>query len=349
MKRNRRIFTWHHWCGLAVGLFLLLMSISGAILVFADDYEAATDSKWSKVDNASGSFSYDASLSEVSRLYPGWEIRTYGSPAINEAIIYELRNKEARKRVYAHPVEGTILHVDEEAHKKWYKQLLLFHYTWFSGTAGKIFVFIIGILFLITLLTGLYVYRRSLIKVFRFRVKFNKRTRRSYHSSLHRIVGVWSLIFNLFIVATGLSMAGQVAIAALKAGAGSKSSATNQTFAVDHHRDALLQANKDFEVHLLRIRPAGNSIQFIGRYTSDPSYYGLYYSSFTINAETGIVENKTVLSEQSLGKRLLSMSGPLHFGNWGGLPVKILYCLFGFTPALLSITGFVIWRTKRRK
>ena len=180
------------------------MSISGAILVFADDYEAATDSRWSAGKQSFRQlFYYDASLPEVSRRFPGWEIRSYGSPAANEAVIYELRNKEARKRVYAHPVDGSILHVNEEAHKKWYKQLLLFHYTLFSGTAGKIIVFFIGVLFLITLITGLYVYRRSLIKVFRFRVKFNKRTRRSYHSSLHRIVGVWSLIFNMLIVATG--------------------------------------------------------------------------------------------------------------------------------------------------
>jgi uncharacterized iron-regulated membrane protein len=43
------------------------------------------------------------------------------------------------------------------------------------------------------------------------------------------------------------------------------------------------------------------------------------------------------------------MSGPLHFGNWGGMVVKVLYFLFGLTPALLSITGFVIWMRQSGK
>ena len=34
VKRGKIIFSWHHWCGLIVGIFLLIMSISGATLVF---------------------------------------------------------------------------------------------------------------------------------------------------------------------------------------------------------------------------------------------------------------------------------------------------------------------------
>jgi len=347
LKLNRKIFLWHHWCGLAVGFFLLFMSITGAILVFADEWEEAADAPWVKVDNPSGTFSYDASLFRLRDQYPGWEVRAYGQPEPNEALIYELRNKELRKRVFVHPVNGRLLHVGEQA--RWYQQLLLFHYTWFSGTSGKIAVFFTGVLFLISLITGLYVYRKSVVKVLLFRTRINHKTKRSYNSSLHRIVGVWSLLFNLLIVASGLSMAGQVSLAALKAKGPTKAAATKDIVSVDGPRTAILQQHKDFEIHSLRIRPTGNTVQFSGRYTSDPFYYGKYYSSFVVDGSTGEVTNHTVLREQSLGKRLLSMSGPLHFGNWGGMVVKVLYFLFGLTPALLSITGFVIWMRQSGK
>jgi uncharacterized iron-regulated membrane protein len=347
LKCNQRIFSWHQWCGLAVGLFLLFMSISGAILVFTDEWEESADARWVKVDNPSGTFSYDASLPRVRSQYPGWEIRAYGQPAANAALIYELRKGELRKRVFAHPQSGELLHVSGQA--RWYQQLLLFHYTLFSGTSGKITVFFIGVLFLISLITGLYVYRKSIVRVLLFRVRLNLKNKRSYNSSLHRIVGVWSLLFNLLIVTAGLTLAGQISLGALNGTKPAKAAASSTINSVDALRTSLLQANKDFEIHLLRIRPSGNTVQFSGHYTNDPFYYGKYYSYFILNGETGAVENKVVLREQPLSKRLLAHSGPLHFGNWGGVVVKILYCLFGLTPALLSITGFVIWMRSGKK
>ena len=44
---------------------------------------------------------------------------------------------------------------------------------------------------------------------------------------------------------------------------------------------------------------------------------------------------------------------PLHYGTFGGLPVKILWCIGGLAPGILSITGCLMWYKrkfpKRRK
>lgn len=317
------------------------MSGTGATLVFSDEWEAAADAPWVKVDNPSGAFSYDASLPAVRAQYPGWDVRAYEQPAANEALVYELRKGELRKRVFVHPVSGKLLHEGGQA--RWYQQLLLFHYSFFSGTNGKITVFLVGLLFLTTLLTGFYVYRRSIVKVLTFRVRLNLKNKRSYNSSLHRIVGVWALLFNLVLIGAGLLLSGQVVANSLKEAKKDKIATSTAIRSVDALRAGLLQAHPDFEVHLVRVRPAGNSVQFSGRYKGDPFYYGKLYSSFTVNGETGAEEKKVVLREETLGKRLLAFSGPMHFGNWGGLVVKVLYLLFGLTPALLSITGFLIW------
>jgi uncharacterized iron-regulated membrane protein len=348
LKSSKRIFSWHHWCGLIVGIFLLVMSISGAILVFSEEMEEAADHAWTKVHNPDGQYVYDASFKPVREKYPDWEIRIYPQSGPNKAIIYDLRKKEQRKKVYAHPVNGQILHISDNAHKEFERQLLLLHYTWFAGTAGKVLVFVIGVLFLISLITGLYVYRKAIIKTFTFKVRINRKTTRSFHSSLHRVVGVWSLIFNLLIVATGLALSGQIALTALKGAKAGAITAESPIPSIDKNESFIEQHYSNFEVHLVRSRPNSSSVQLSGRYQDDPFYYGNYYSYFILNGLTQEVEKKQVLSQLPLSQRLLAFSGPLHFGSYGGFWVKVLYCLLGLTPGVLSITGFVVWRRKGR-
>jgi uncharacterized iron-regulated membrane protein len=349
LKSSKRIFGWHHWCGLIVGVFLLVMSISGAILVFSEEMEEAVDRRWTAVESPSGQFVYDASFRQVREKYPDWEIRIYPQSGPGKAIIYDLRKKEQRKKVYAHPVSGAILHISDNADKEFQRQLLSLHYTWFAGTPGKVFVFVIGVLFLVSLLTGLYVYRKAILKTLSFKVRINRKTSRSFHSSLHRVVGVWSLIFNLLIVASGLGLSGQIALTALKgvkAGGGASNAAV---VSIDQNKRFIEQGFKDFEIHLIRSRPGSASVQLSGRYDNDPFYYGNYYSYFILNGLTQEVEKKQVLSELPLSQRLLAFSGPLHFGAYGGMWVKVLYCLLGLTPGLLSVTGFVLWWKRKKK
>jgi uncharacterized iron-regulated membrane protein len=350
MKATKYIFGWHHWCGLFVGLFLLMMSITGSVLVFSDELEMLEEHDIPAVQAIQGTPSFDASFQSVQKKYPDWEIRLYHLPKADEALVYELRQKENAKKVCVQPVSGEILGVNENANQSIQRKLLLLHYTWFAGTAGKIIVFITGVLFLITLITGLIVYRKSLIKVFTFRVRFNRKTTRSFYSSLHRIIGVWSLIFNLLIVASGLWLSGQIVLNALKTPA--ITAAKNKEVPPIQSIDAIVKKlNKeypDFEIHLIRIRPGGNTVQASGRLTNDPLVYGNYYSVVTLNGNTLGIEKSSFMKDMPAGERLKKMAGPLHFGNYGGLPLKIAYCLLGFTPAFLSISGFILWRKRRR-
>jgi hypothetical protein len=42
------------------------------------------------------------------------------------------------------------------------------------------------------------------------------------------------------------------------------------------------------------------------------------------------------------------INAQVHYGKYGGLPIKILYALLGLSGAFLSITGFILW-IKRKK
>ena len=140
LKLTKYIFRWHHWCGLIVGIFLLMMSITGSLLVFSEEWELLEE-KPVYISSGAGDPGFDASLGFIQNRYPGWEIRMYHLPEKNQPLVYELRQKEKRIQVWTDPVNGNLLAVNEKANKAFHRQLLLLHYTLFSGTTGKIIVF----------------------------------------------------------------------------------------------------------------------------------------------------------------------------------------------------------------
>jgi hypothetical protein len=44
---------------------------------------------------------------------------------------------------------------------------------------------------------------------------------------------------------------------------------------------------------------------------------------------------------------ILDLMFPLHFGNFGGLPVRIIWALLGLSTALIAVTGMMIWVERR--
>ena len=65
--------------------------------------------------------------------------------------------------------------------------------------------------------------------------------------------------------------------------------------------------------------------------------------SVEINVYTGEVVRITSFDDAALGDAILLWFGKLHFGNFGGVPVKILWTVFGLAPALLFATGSLMW------
>ena len=341
----KRIYKWHHWTGLIVGLFLLLMSITGSILVFTEEMEVAADAPFKKIENPDGDFSYDASLEMIRQKYPDYEIRLYDHPGINETLVYELRQKGNSKKIFTHPLKGNVIHTMQESDNQLHRQLLIFHYTLFSGTPGKIFVVFIGLLFLISVITGIVIYRKAIWKTIVFEKRLQYQSRGAFNSSLHRSIGVWSLLFNLLIIATGLALSIQIALAAIKPATG-KIASENTRISLDTIVQKVKATNPGFEIHLIRLRPHSNAVQLSGRYKKDPSVYGNYASYFIVDGTSQKVEKTQIMSSLPLTKKMLLMAAPVHFGNFGGIFLKLFYCFLGLMPAILSITGFLVWRRR---
>ena len=349
-KQTKRTFSLHHWCGLIAGIFLLAISVSGVVLLFEDEIDQQVYAPHFRLQEPAKRLQIDQSFKQIRQANPGWEIRIPELPqTATEALKYELRQQTLRKWIFVHPETGAMLHTDHLAEKRLTHTFLLLHYTLFAGTVGKITVLFCGLAFLILTITGLLLYRRSIMKVLLFRQKISFQNRRALFSGLHRVVGVWSLVFNLLMSVSGMWLGYLVVENALK-----KKEKQIESPAVVASVDGLLEkarlTHPEFEVTYLRF-PAktDGALQLLGHLKTDPVIYGKIYSSLQANYKTGEIEKTDLLRDKPWNLRLAKMLQVLHFGNYAGLGVKILYAFFGLMPGLLSVSGFVIWYCRRQQ
>lgn len=343
-KRVKRTFSIHHWCGLIAGIFILVISLSGVILVFDDDIDEAMFAGHARLETPAKALHIDKSIGWVRAENPGWDIRVPALPASpDEALLYELRQGQLRRWLFVHPETGEKLSTVGQAHNRFSYVVLNIHYNLLSGTPGKIVVLLIGVALLLLTITGFILYRRSVLKVLTFRQKICFSSRRSMFSGLHRVVGVWALAFNLLMCVTGLSLAITVVNAALKGGP-KEVAVPEITTSVDATMAQARATYPEFEITYLRfpVNEEGK-IQLLGRLYSDPSYYGKFYSKIQADYTTGELGAPYFVRDQTLLDRFLTSLHPVHFGDFAGLFVKLLYAFFGLMPGILSISGFVIW------
>ncbi|WP_439881633.1 PepSY-associated TM helix domain-containing protein [Pontibacter sp. MBLB2868] len=347
-KRIKRSFSIHHWCGLIAGIFILVISLSGSILVFDDQIDEATFARESTLESPAQKLQIDNSYEWVRQQNPGWEIRIPSLPATpHDALHYELRQGQKRRWIFVHPETGQEQATVAQAHNRFTYFLLNLHYNLLSDTPGKFAVLLVGIVLLLLTVTGFILYRRSIIKVLTFKQKISTKSRRSFYSGLHRVVGVWALVFNLLMCITGISLAITVVNSALKGSSTSSISTPAIPTSIDAALVTIKSTYPDFEVMYVRFpKNEEGKLQFLGHLKEDPSYYGRIYSSVQVNYRTGSIETADFLREKPWLDRLLTVLHPIHFGDYAGLFVQLLYCFFGLMPGILSISGFVIWYSR---
>jgi len=103
----------------------------------------------------------------------------------------------------------------------------------------------------------------------------------------------------------------------------------------------------------------GNNPQFIafpGGAFSSKHHYAVFFQGDTplterlltpalIDAETG---SFTAARPMPWYTQALALSQPLHFGDYGGLPLKILWALLDLFTIVILGTGLYLWAGKRR-
>jgi uncharacterized iron-regulated membrane protein len=234
--------------------------------------------------------------------------------------------------------------------------LLELHTDMFLGLPGMLFLGVMGASFVIALISGVVLYAP-------FMRKLDFGTLRSGHAprtkwlDYHNLLGIVGLAWMLVVGLTGVINA--LAVPIEDAWKANELAAMTRDYAGRAPLDPARYGSLDTAMAAARAQLPGNNPQFIafpGGTFSSNHHYAVFFQGDTplterlltpalIDAETGIF---TAARPMPWYYQALSLSRPLHFGDYGGLPLKLLWAaLTLFTVHVLG-TGLYLWLARRK-
>ena len=253
-------------------------------------------------------------------------------------------------RAYVNPYTGEVLgrRAWRETVAGW---LLELHYSFLAGEWGTVFAGVMAALLLVSALSGVWLYRGFWKNLLRLRWRASARV---FSSSLHKAVGISSVAFNLVLGFTGAWWNLQ-SLPSLWNKGPVVARAPGRLFSDAVSVDALVaQAPRlipGLDLSELQIDfpfQPGDLLLVSGRTPTGNPFRSSGGGVVSFYAQTGAVAKITDVRSEGLWTRIEDTFGTLHFGTFGGLSIKILWCLGGLTPGVLALSGFVVWQSRRR-
>ena len=350
---NRWVFRIHLWAGLVSGVLLLGVSLTGVALLFAPAVDHVLNPELFRVEPGPQRVSLDAMLAAAREARPDVRVQGFHKLplAADEAFAVSGEREGRYTLVHVDPYRASVLGA-----RAWEEglegTLLRLHYSLLSGRPGEVVVFLLGLSLLVSVLTGAWVYRRSLLRVFTLPVRW-RHGMRAWSADVHRLVGVSSLLFNLVIAVTGSVMLWQHTMVRLfeDAPPPPKRAAVPEQVFTGSVDEAVARAREALPALVVQgvVLPenADESLLVYGGLQGH-ALLGRTSSSVRLAPRTLAVSEVRDMSREGLSSQVLAVMLPLHFGDWGGWAVKLLYAMLGLSPGLLSVTGTVLWWRKRR-
>jgi len=353
MKRSF-IFYVHSFAGLLSGFFILLMSLSGAALVFHDELDGLQ--RPAVKINYLNRQSVDSCYRLVQNRYPHAQISNCSLPENNRQpfsfFIYDSSYKSGTRamEVFLHPETGKILKArggSDDIQHNFMSWLSKFHNSFHLDKKGEWLLGFFALVFLISLLTGLALFRKSIGSVLLFRKAVFRK------SNLHQLIGVYALVFNLMIAVTGFWMQRYVFKKDFYASYNYTpvlKPSPPLSFSFDSAYNALKKMHPDFTASVIYFAQSKKGKTAVyGSRVSNSFIHSKKFADAVFLDSSGAVANTRFVTEISADDRYDIINSQLHMGKYGGMPVKIIYCLFGLAGSFLSITGFIFWLKRKRK
>ncbi|HTM94793.1 MAG TPA: PepSY-associated TM helix domain-containing protein [Croceibacterium sp.] len=347
----------HAAVGLLAGALLYIVALSGTLLVFYDELQRAEQPgiEMTAIEPAA-----------IERAAASIMAREAGKPRTTH-LYFNLPSPEFPRAIgYTDTQEVRIAsdgRVADELETHWSEFLYAIHYALtLPGAIGIIVVGILGVMMMTLSLSGVIAHPRI------FRDAFRLRARDGGGVGLtdwHNRLSVWTLPFIVMIALTGAVIGlGALTIEGVAARyyGGDTGEAYAPVFGGEHPvnlapagRLPAIARSLDYmrahypgvEVTFLTIHDPltkGQSIQIMGEHPRR-LIFGEYYN---FDAD-GNFENAAGLADGELGQQAAASNYNLHFGNYGGLTVKIAYFLLGLALTAICATGTFIWLGKRRR
>jgi uncharacterized iron-regulated membrane protein len=351
----------HTWSSLVCTLFLLMLAITGLPLVFHHEIEDLTGNAPALKEMPANTPRMDlqqlVKAAEAHRpgevvQYFGWDEdepngmyafmgkTAGGDPNDTHTFMLDARSGEA---VETPSANGGFMNI-----------MLRLHVDMYAGLPGKLLLAFMGLLFVLAIISGVVLYAPFMRRLDFATVRPNKSTRVRW-LDLHNLIGVVTLTWAFVVGLTGvLNACADLVIAQWR----------NDSLAamVAPYRDAPPLTERAPATDLLRIAQTtvpGSEPSFIafpGSRFSSEHHYAVFMKGNThltshlltpvlIDAET---LNVTAIVSSPWYMDALLLSQPLHFGDYGGMPMKILWGILDVLTIIVLGSGVYLWWVRRR-
>lgn len=276
-----------------------------------------------------------------------------GDPARSTMVYYEQGDNYGA--YFADPYTGRLL--GEIQDSQLVSQVMLnLHYTLLARPWGDLVVALAGIAFLASGVTGVWIYRTNLLRPFRKGVRLGEGLR-LLSKDLHTLVGLGALAFNVVLGISGVYMMLYAFSPSYLSGEEERLAEARPksrlTLPADLFVDKARAALPGLEVAGMSLpHHEGDPVYVYGNLPGTPFWLGGNSggrSTVQLDAKTGAVLEAVDINTADTATRYEAVLYELHFGQFGGWPIKAFYAIGGLTPGLLSVTGFVLWWKRRRR
>lgn len=361
----------HLWLGLASGLIVVFLGVTGCMLAFQKEIEYFTTASYTNVTNQHKAMLPPSALKEIADAQLPGKIAhsvTYGdSTKAAEVAFYNLE-PSYYYITYLDPYTGEVLKV-KHMDRDFFRVVIMGHYyLWLPPNIGQPILASATLIFLVMMISGLILWwpKNKAASKQRFRFKWKPTTKwRRKNYDFHNVLGFYMTWVAIFIAITGLVMGfqwfaktvywttsgGKQQVAFYEAVSKPNQQYAGKMPAIDAVWEIMKAEYKQvdhIEVHF----PGNDSVAIEGAANpSGDTYWKADYRYFDQHTLEEIEVNHPFgkLSKASVADKISRMNYDIHVGAVLGLPGKCLAFFGSLIAASLPITGFLIWWGRRKK
>ncbi|WP_417942659.1 PepSY-associated TM helix domain-containing protein [Flavobacterium sp. RS13.1] len=357
----------HLWLGLASGIVVFIMAITGCILVFEHEIKELT-SPWLNVEAQSAEKILPPSkiYASVKKALPKKDIHGVWYNGLDKTIKVDI---ESDSLIYVNPYNGKITGMVD--HEDFFHEIDQGHrYVWLGKKIGTIVTSWGTLIFFFLLVSGIILWfpkkwNKSTINS-SFKVKWNARFKRLNYD-LHNVLGFYSLLLAFLIALTGLIMSfhwvrestywitggftnekeKKEAIAEVKLDTLSKPKydmLTSADIIFNKVRNEIARKNKEAVIIHFPDEPKDNFYACTDMHNGN--WRDLYFDQKTLEL---LPNSKKYIGDEKFHDWISRSNYSLHVGAIGGLTTKIIYFTASLICASLPLTGFYIWWGRKKK
>ncbi|PVM94162.1 peptidase [Caulobacter endophyticus] len=350
-----RAWSWvHKWSSLVSTLFLLMLCVTGLPLVFTHEIEEAVmHQPWTPAHPDGPRLSLDQVLETALSRKPG-EVAAFMSFDVERPVVNVTTVQPGKAGYSFQPIDQTSGDpAPSVAGHPVMEFLLQLHTDMFLGLAGMLFLGAMGLLLVAALVSGVVLYAPFMRKLPFGTVRARKAARTrwlDYHNLLGAVTLAWVLVVGVTGVVNTLAtpIIGYWKNTALKA----------LTQAYDKPAPSDERSSLAAAVERARLALPGKQLQFVAfpgsSYSTDHHYAVFFHGDTPLTAHLttpALIDARTgelaAVAPTPWYVKTLSLSQPLHFGDYGGLPLKILWALLDLATIVILGSGVYLWLVKR--